>query len=102
MLQARQSSQEGGNLLLSLLACVLECIYSLIEYLTRFAIIMSAIIGTLRRMGWCRSLLGFWQSGSFGQATKLQDLVFLCKLHTPNILLLKLAQVSRCWSRGGG
>lgn len=32
-LQARQSTQEGGNLLLSLVACVLECIYSLIEFL---------------------------------------------------------------------
>lgn len=43
--QARQSTQEGGNLLLSLVACVLECIYSLIEFLTKFATIMSAIIG---------------------------------------------------------
>jgi len=44
--QARDSSrEEGGNILMSLLACMLECIASAIEFLTKFALIFSAIIG---------------------------------------------------------
>lgn len=44
--EARNRSRDGdGNILMSMLACALECIASVIEFLTKFALIFSAIIG---------------------------------------------------------
>lgn len=47
--QARQNARngEGGLLALvtSIVGCILECVYTLIEYLTKFATIMMAING---------------------------------------------------------
>lgn len=37
---------------MSLLACVMDCIYSLIEFLTKFATIMAAITGARQQMEW--------------------------------------------------
>lgn len=43
---ARQQAQrEGGSLLVSLASCLLECVYSLIDYLTKFATVRMAITG---------------------------------------------------------
>ncbi|KAL3151941.1 hypothetical protein ABBQ32_001067 [Trebouxia sp. C0010 RCD-2024] len=46
MENARQQAQrEGGSLLVSLASCLLECVYSLIDYLTKFATVRMAITG---------------------------------------------------------
>lgn len=41
----QQAQQEGGSLLISLASCLLECVYSLIDYLTKFATVRMAITG---------------------------------------------------------
>lgn len=41
----QQAQQEGGSLLVSLASCLLECVYSLIDYLTKFATVRMAITG---------------------------------------------------------
>ncbi|CAL5222858.1 g5284 [Coccomyxa viridis] len=43
--QARDNRQDGQNLLWSLLSCCLQCIWGLIEYITKFATIRAAITG---------------------------------------------------------
>lgn len=44
--EARNKSRDGnGNILMSLVACALECIASATEFLTKFALIFSAIVG---------------------------------------------------------
>ena len=44
-LQAKENRQNGENLLWSLLSCCLQCIWGLIEYITKFATIRAAITG---------------------------------------------------------
>ena len=41
----QQAQQEGGSLLVSLASCLMECVYSLIDYLTKFATVRMAITG---------------------------------------------------------
>lgn len=43
--RARQEARNEGNLLVSIATFCLECIYSLVEYLTKFATVRMAITG---------------------------------------------------------
>ena len=43
--RAQENRQNGENLLWSLLSCCLQCIWGLIEYITKFATIRAAITG---------------------------------------------------------
>lgn len=43
--RAQEKRQQGETLLWSLLSCCLECIWGLIEYITKFATIRAAITG---------------------------------------------------------
>ena len=43
--RAQENRQNGENLIWSLLSCCLQCIWGLIEYITKFATIRAAITG---------------------------------------------------------
>ena len=43
--RAKENRQNGENLIWSLLSCCLQCIWGLIEYITKFATIRAAITG---------------------------------------------------------
>jgi hypothetical protein len=52
--ETRQQARNGEGGLLALAAsvagCILECFYTLIEYLTKFATVMMSITGALSRL----------------------------------------------------
>ena len=45
MCRAQENRRDGENLLWSLLSCCLQCVWGLIEYITKFATIRAAITG---------------------------------------------------------
>lgn len=80
----QQAQQEGGSLLISLASCLLECVYSLIDYLTKFATVRMAITGE-----------AFLEAAR--RATDLLARNFLKVCLTMSLPFLSLAACCRCW-----